>query len=77
VRNILLGHIQSLHAFYGEDAGIRIARKHLGWYAKDRPENTAFRTIVNRATCANEQIELTSTYFERLATSLPPARQAA
>ncbi len=77
IRTILLGHIQSLHAFYGEESGVRIARKHLGWYAKDRPENAAFRTIVNRATCANEQIDLTSTYFETLATTTHPTRQAA
>src|SRR5690606_13708329 len=43
VRDILLGHLEALHAFYGEQSGVRIARKHLGWYAKDRPENAAFR----------------------------------
>ena len=37
VAAILLGHLEHLHAFYGEPAGVRIARKHLGWYAKDRP----------------------------------------
>ena len=31
---ILLGHLQHLHEFYGEQAGVRIARKHLGWYLK-------------------------------------------
>ncbi len=45
---MLLGHLQALHAFYGEPAGVRIARKHLGWYAKDRPENIAFRAVVER-----------------------------
>src|SRR5690606_13778093 len=49
VRDILLGHLHDLHAFYGEPQGVRIARKHLGWYAKDRPENAAFRAVVNRA----------------------------
>ncbi len=39
VRDTLLEHVRSLHEFYGETAGVRIARKHLGWYAKDRPEN--------------------------------------
>jgi tRNA-dihydrouridine synthase B len=34
IREILLGHLQALHAFYGEEAGVRIARKHLGWYVK-------------------------------------------
>ncbi|MEE4330983.1 MAG: tRNA dihydrouridine synthase DusB, partial [Wenzhouxiangella sp.] len=33
---ILIGHLRALHAFYGEIAGVRIARKHLGWYARDR-----------------------------------------
>ncbi len=29
VRGILLGHLTDLHAFYGEQQGVRIARKHL------------------------------------------------
>jgi tRNA-dihydrouridine synthase B len=29
---ILTGHISALHAFYGDYMGVRIARKHLGWY---------------------------------------------
>ena len=67
VCEILLGHLRHLHEFYGELAGVRIARKHLGWYAKDRPENAAFRTVVNRAETADEQLRLTAEYFERLA----------
>ncbi len=67
VRDILLGHLDALYAFYGEVQGVRIARKHLGWYAKDRPENAAFRTIVNRAESAAEQVRLTRSYFDALA----------
>ncbi len=67
VAAILLGHLEHLHAFYGESAGVRIARKHLGWYAKDRPENAAFRQVVNRAETAREQIALTREYFAALA----------
>jgi tRNA-dihydrouridine synthase B len=66
VRETLLGHVQALHAFYGEPAGIRIARKHLAWYAKDRAENAAFRAVVNRAETAAEQLRLTSDYFAAL-----------
>ena len=66
VAAILLGHLQHLHAFYGEQAGVRIARKHLGWYAKDRPENAAFRQVVNRAESASEQLRLTRDYFAAL-----------
>ena len=32
VRDIILAHLDSLYMFYGEDTGVRIARKHLGWY---------------------------------------------
>jgi tRNA-dihydrouridine synthase B len=74
VATILLGHLDQLYAFYGEQAGVRIARKHLGWYAKDRPENAAFRQVVNRAEGAAEQLRLTAEYFAGLA---EPRRAAA
>ena len=67
VRDILLEHLDDLYAFYGEAAGVRIARKHLGWYAKDRPENAAFRAVVNAAESAHEQQRLTRDYFDALA----------
>jgi tRNA-dihydrouridine synthase B len=67
VRDVLLGHLDALHAFYGEESGVRIARKHLGWYAKDRPANAAFRAVVNAATTAVEQVRLTRDYFDELA----------
>jgi tRNA-dihydrouridine synthase B len=66
VRDVLLGHLEALYAFYGEEAGVRIARKHLGWYAKDRPENAAFRAVANRAQAAHEQLRLTRDYFDAL-----------
>src|SRR5690606_31606495 len=68
VREILMTHVRALHDFYGPERGIRIARKHLGWYAKDRPENGAFRAVVNRAESAREQLRLTAEYFTSLAT---------
>jgi tRNA-dihydrouridine synthase B len=66
VATILLGHLEELYAFYGEQQGVRIARKHLGWYAKDRPENAAFRQVANRAETASEQLGLTRDYFAAL-----------
>jgi tRNA-dihydrouridine synthase B len=77
VRDILLGHLEALYAFYGEPAGVRIARKHLGWYAKDRPENAAFRSVVNRADSAVEQMRLTRDYFDALAADAVPELAAA
>ena len=66
VRDILLHHLRALHDFYGEPQGVRIARKHLGWYAKDRPENVPFRAVVNRAESAAMQLALTRDYFDAL-----------
>jgi tRNA-dihydrouridine synthase B len=82
VRDVLLGHLEHLHAFYGEVSGVRIARKHLGWYAKDRLEHTdeqrhAFRAVVNRAESAEAQLRLTRDYFDALIAGVPPALQAA
>ena len=77
VRDVLLGHLEHLHAFYGEPAGVRIARKHLGWYAKDRPEHSddqraAFRAVVNRAEDAASQLRLTRQYFDALVAGVAP-----
>ncbi|HEY0662119.1 MAG TPA: tRNA dihydrouridine synthase DusB [Lysobacter sp.] len=72
IRDVLIGHLEHLHAFYGEHAGVRIARKHLGWYAKDRPENSAFRAIVNRAETADAQLQLTRDYFDALVAGVAP-----
>jgi tRNA-dihydrouridine synthase B len=73
VAAILCGHLEDLYAFYGESQGVRIARKHLGWYAKDRPENAAFRAVANRAESAAEQLRLTRNYFATLADATPLA----
>jgi tRNA-dihydrouridine synthase B len=73
VRDILVGHLEHLYAFYGELPGVRIARKHLGWYARDRPENAAFRSVVNGTECAATQLRLTRDYFDRLAELAPLA----
>jgi tRNA-dihydrouridine synthase B len=74
VRDILLGHVRALHEFYGEPAGVRIARKHLGWYAKERPENGVFRDVVNRAETAAEQLRLAGAYFDALESVGEPMR---
>ena len=76
-RDILLAHLEHLHAFYGEASGVRIARKHLGWYAKDRPENASFRNVVNRAQTADGQLRLTRDYFDELAAGMLPELPAA
>ena len=66
VREILLGHLAALHAFYGEHPGVRIARKHLGWYCRELPGGAAFRSAVNRVENAAEQAELARLFLQGL-----------
>ncbi len=67
IGEILAGHLRRLYAFYGEDTGVRFARKHLGWYAKGHTDNIAFREVFNRAGSADEQLRLANDYFSDLA----------
>ena len=58
VEGILLEHLAALHAFYGDVMGVRIARKHVGWYLATLPGAREFRAQFNRlestdAQCAN------------------------
>jgi tRNA-dihydrouridine synthase B len=34
IRDTLMTHLNELYAFYGEARGVRIARKHIGWYCR-------------------------------------------
>ncbi|HET9049021.1 MAG TPA: tRNA dihydrouridine synthase DusB [Chiayiivirga sp.] len=73
VRDVLLDHLQALYAFYGEEHGVRIARKHLGWYAKEQPDAVTYRASVNAAQDAKTQTQLTADWFDaRIATCEAP-----
>ena len=39
---------RAMLAHYGSETGMRIARKHLGWYSKGLPGSGEFRAAVNR-----------------------------
>ena len=64
---ILLDHLAQLQRFYGEPRGVRIARKHIGWYAKQQSDSAAFRARVNGIETAREQLEVVADYFAELA----------
>jgi tRNA-dihydrouridine synthase B len=77
VRDIMLAHLRDLHAFYGEDAGVRVARKHIDWYAKGRAAAHAFRHAVMQATDARSQLEQARAYFNALADAQEKLNDAA
>lgn len=59
-------HLHALHELYGEDAGVRIARKHMGWYTQALPEGIHFRKQFNQLTDARAQHEVLEQYFLHL-----------
>ena len=73
----VLSHLERMHAFYGETAGVRIARKHLAWYSRHWLDSPAFRARINSVELPREQLELTRDFFQRLADKMNKERLAA
>ena len=66
VRRLLLEHLHEHYALYGEDTGLRSARKHIGWYVRSLPGGEAFRQRMNTLTGAALQWQAVADYFEEL-----------
>jgi tRNA-dihydrouridine synthase B len=66
VRDIILSHLDSLYAFYGEDTGVKIARKHLGWYCEQLlPTATTVRRSLMAAESTAAQFALAGEHFKQ------------
>jgi tRNA-dihydrouridine synthase B len=63
-RDIITAHLRDLYAFYGVDAGVRIARKHIGWYCRERPHGQAFRQSVMQVDTAEDQLDAVREFFD-------------
>ena len=63
VQHILIQHLNSLYAFYGEYMGVRIARKHLAWYSNGLRNSDTFRSTMNTLELPQQQIELVQQFF--------------
>ncbi|MCQ4271594.1 tRNA dihydrouridine synthase DusB [Pseudomonas kuykendallii] len=63
VECILLEHLAALHAFYGEVMGVRIARKHVGWYLATLPGAREFRAGFNRLETTDAQYATVRQFF--------------
>lgn len=66
VEQILTEHLAELHSFYGEKMGVRIARKHVGWYLQAHDESKQFRKRFNAIEEAREQQDSIEQHFARL-----------
>ncbi|NNJ91479.1 MAG: tRNA dihydrouridine synthase DusB [Gammaproteobacteria bacterium] len=66
IKKIMLKHLDNLYTFYGEYLGVRIARKHIGWYSRTQPESTAFRKTINQVQTPEQQQALIQAYFDTI-----------
>ncbi|HUL10319.1 MAG TPA: tRNA dihydrouridine synthase DusB [Candidatus Acidoferrum sp.] len=67
----LLEHYRDMLAHYGSEPGMRVARKHIGWYSKGLPGSGEFRAAINRIASPTAVVEAIRAFYaplvERLA----------
>jgi tRNA-dihydrouridine synthase B len=67
MRALLCEHLGELYAFYGEETGVRVARKHIAWYTAALPDAASFRQKVNQVIDAAEQLAAVEAFFGEVA----------
>jgi tRNA-dihydrouridine synthase B len=66
IRDVLLGHLDELYGFYGHERGVRVARKHIGWYTKGLSHSAVFRARMNTLDDAQAQTAAVRGFFDGL-----------
>ncbi|MDT3668813.1 MAG: tRNA dihydrouridine synthase DusB [Aromatoleum sp.] len=67
ILDVCRAHLADLYAFYGEETGVKIARKHISWYTKGLVGSAAFRRAMNQLSDVREQLDAVEEFFGRLA----------
>ncbi len=62
----VLAHFDDMLRYYGRDVGLRMARKHIGWYSKGLPGSAEFRATVFRVADAKTVRERIHAFFDPL-----------
>ena len=63
VGQLLLAHLDALYTFYGSDMGLRIARKHVGWYLSANGDDGRHRQQFNALMTTESQLTMIGDYF--------------
>jgi tRNA-dihydrouridine synthase B len=66
IHRVLIGHLHDLYAFYGEYAGLRMARKHISWYTRGLAGSASFRHAMNQLATVPEQLVAVEGFFAEL-----------
>lgn len=64
--SVIIEHYQGMLDLYGEDVGVKIARKHLGWYTKGLHGSAEFRNHVNFIDDARAVLEQLARFYDPL-----------
>lgn len=64
VYKTLSRHLQGLYSLHGEYRGVRIARKHIAWYCKEKKGAAEFRQKINTVDSVAEQLKLVGQFFD-------------
>lgn len=67
VKKLLCDHLLDHYELYGEFAGVRKARKHIGWYVRSLPDGEAFRHRMNTLESCELQHAAVAQFFDELA----------
>jgi tRNA-dihydrouridine synthase B len=65
-KEILVRHYAAIRAHFGEQAGVRLARKHIAWYSHGLRGSAAFRAAMNRLDQAGAVLALIDEFFDPL-----------
>jgi len=71
VQRWLTEHLLDHYQLYGEEAGVRSARKHIGWAVRSLPGGEAFRAVMNTLDDGQAQLGAVRTFFDDLADTHP------
>ena len=67
IHQVLMQHLEDLFEFYGEETGVKVARKHIGWYTKGLVGSAHFRHGLMQLQSSEEQIQTIDDFFGQLA----------
>ena len=68
IHTVMLAHINDLYGFYGDVAGMRVARKHISWYTKGLAGSASFRHNMNTLQTIELQQQAINEFFAELKT---------
>jgi tRNA-dihydrouridine synthase B len=66
IQQVILQHLTGLYELYGEHTGVRVARKHVGWYSRHLESGEILRSRVNKTESVERQLLVINNYFNAI-----------